>query len=140
MTLLLTMLAFACAAWVRQYQYNMSHTYAITYSFGNGHGFIIYSPLYAELDPILQESVQVHEDRHLEQGSYAFWRHNELEIDAYKFQIAKLDERISQFEELYRNNPSYEHAKTLHLLREFKIGMLHHMRQYQGLEPPDEGD
>src|SRR5277367_3857322 len=141
MTLLLTMLAFTCAVWIRQYRYHMTHTYAVTYSFGNGCGFVMYSPMYDGLDPILQESVRIHEERHLEQGSYAFWRHNELEVDAYQFQISKLDERIAQFSELNWHKPKAEYAKTLQLLREFREGMLHHLRQYQGLEPPDdEGD
>jgi hypothetical protein len=138
-TILLTMLTVASCSLINQVIYNMSHAYAVTYSLGHGYGFIFYTPKYYELPPILQESVRVHEDRHLEQGSCAFWRHNELEVDAYQFQINKLDERLIQLAELWRKTRNYEVKKDIELLLEFRRDMIHSMRVYQGLEK-DEGD
>src|SRR5579862_6491607 len=140
MTLLLTALMLACAVWINRFQYNVAHSYAIAYSLGNGHGFIIYCPNYDSLDPILQESVRVHEERHLQQGSCAFWKHDALEADAYEYQISKLDERIEQFEELRAKTHNHEYARKLELLRDFRRDMVHHMRQHQGLEPPDDSE
>lgn len=127
---------FVATLWVLQIQNNIAHSYAITYSLGNGRGFTYYCPNYYDLDPILQESVHVHEDRHLQQGSYAFWRHNALEVDAYKFQIEKIDERIAQLSDLVKKG-HFEHCIKIALLRSFREDMVHHMRKYQGLEQPD---
>lgn len=137
LSLLLTVLMLVSAWWIKKVQYNIAHSYAITYSLGNGRGFTYYCPKYYDLDPILQESVHVHEDRHLEKGGYAFWRHSELEIDAYKYQIEEIDKRLTQLSELATKTGKHEYWYKMALLRNFRADMVHHMRRYQGLELPD---
>lgn len=113
-----------------------AHCYAVTYSLGNGRGIIFYTGLYDDLPAILQESVRDHEERHLQVGSYAFWRHNELEIDAYDYQIEQIDRKMRTCRELGRFSDYY-------LLKEFRKEMIAAKRTYQGFKDskePEEGD
>lgn len=140
MALLLVILMFCTAIFLSDFRSNMQNAYAITYSLGNGKGIIIYSPLYYTLDPALQESVRDHEERHLEVGSYQFWRHNKLEVDAYDFQIERIDRRLGQYMELYHKTKDSKHLHTVYLLRDFRRAMVIHKKRYQGIASPEESE
>lgn len=132
LSFLLTLLMFVCCLLIKQVQRHIENAYAVTYSLGNGNGLTFYLPKYYDLPPIQQESVRVHEERHLEQGSCALWRHSELEVDAYEYQIKKIDEKIAQLSSVRG------HKNEILLLRDFRMSMRHFMRYYQGLESYEE--
>lgn len=121
--------------------YIRSHCYAVTYSLGNGRGIILYTALYDKLPPILQESVRDHEERHLEVGSYAFWKNSQLEIDAYSHQIKLIDHKIAVCEELFRYTGDYKYQINRNLLKDFRKDMVALMHIYEGkMESESEKD
>lgn len=67
--------------------FDATDRYASTISLGGGFGIIIYAKSYHTLRPELQAVVRVHEETHLQRGTWQFWRHNELECEAYDADI-----------------------------------------------------
>src|ERR1039458_1204726 len=64
--------------------------YAWTISFGNKIGFTHFTTNYDELPELLKQSVRVHENDHLQQGTLSFWS-RDGETHAYTAELAELN-------------------------------------------------
>ena len=92
-----------------RWNYLKANSYALTISAGNGYGFTVFNPSYYELPEIAQEVIRAHEENHLQEGTWKFWKNQEAialqaEIDHIQTRKAQLeafirksDNRRSQF-------------------------------------------
>jgi len=99
-----------------------SSSYAYTLSLGNGYGFTIKTSKYYELQPELQESVDVHEAVHLSVGTYQIWKKSQLEVEAYNIQIDDLTAKIKNLVPLIEKSPELRYRyEILSFFRDYLI-------------------
>lgn len=88
LAVLLAALCFTIFLWFEM----IASAYALTLSFGDGYGFVYHCPSYYELPEVLRESVDVHENDHLQFGTV--FKGSRTEVHAYTAQIEDIERKI----------------------------------------------
>lgn len=65
----------------------LATSYALTWSVGDGYGFTVRTHYYYEANPLIQESIDIHEAVHLKDATWRFWEKASHERAAYRVQL-----------------------------------------------------
>lgn len=107
-------------------------SYAYTISLGNGFGFTVYTASFYKLDPLLQESIIVHEKDHLKSGTFSLSNTTEAlhELHAYDVQLEWLDNKAEELKQLFKKTRNNEYLEKYVLVRTFWLDSKDIREQY----------